>query len=129
MTLPALPRRAGDLLFGGHLVLALSMSFWRAFERMPGLSAEDGGSFTESEPGRLLALATLIVCGLGALAVCAQSLRHWRDPRVALLAASFVLALGSRQRADIFDLVYVGLAIAFAAWWWKSERPGAQASA
>ena len=32
MTLPALPRRAGDLVFGGHLVLALSMVFWRAFE-------------------------------------------------------------------------------------------------
>ena len=79
MTFPALPRRSGDLVFGGHLVLALAMAFWRAFESLPGLSSEDGGSFTTSQAGRLLAFATLVLAGL-ALAFAAwwfRSVRGW----------------------------------------------------
>ena len=129
MTFPALPRRSGDLVFGGHLVLALAMACWRAFESLPGLSAEDGGSFTTSQAGRLLAFATLVLAGLAALGVVFQSARCWRDPRVLLLAACFVLALSTRVRADLFDLVYAGLALAFAAWWFRSERALAQPSA
>lgn len=129
MTLPAFPRRSGDLFYGGHLVLALSMALWRAFESIPGWSAEDGGAFTTSSAGRLLAFVTLLVCGLGALAVVAQTARRWRDPRVLLLALTFVLALSARERADLFDLVYAGLAIALSVWWFRSERPAAQASA
>jgi hypothetical protein len=129
VTLPALPRRPGDLVFGGHLVLALSMAFWRAFESIPGLSAEDGGRFTTSSAGRLLAFLTLVLCGLAGLAVCLQSARRWRDPRIALLALALGLALSSRQRANLFDLVYAGLAVAFAVWWFRSERADAQASA
>jgi len=94
----------------GHLVLALSMVFWRVF---------GGGSFAESAVGRLLALVTLIACVLGALAVLIQSVRRWRDPRVALLALAFVLALASRQRVDVFDLVYATLAIGLSVWWFR----------
>ena len=129
MTPPAFPRRSSDLLYGGHLVLALAMISWRAFESIPGLSAEDGGRFTSSSAGRLLAFATLIVAGLGGLAVAFQTLRRWRDPRALLLASCLVLALSTRKRADLFDLVYAALAIALAAWWFRSERAGAQASA
>lgn len=129
MSLPALARRSGDLLFGGHLVLALSMSFWRAFESIPGYAAEDGGQFSTSLAGRALALATLLGSGLGALAVVVESARRWRDRRVLLLAASFALALSSRTRADIFDLVYVALALAFGVWWFRSQRAKAQVSA
>jgi O-antigen ligase len=129
VTLPALPRRSGDLVFGSHLVLALSMMLWRAFESLPGYSAEDGGSFTSSQAGRLLAFATLVACVLAALAVAVQTWRRWRDPRVGLLALLFALALTSRTRADLFDLVYAGLAVAFAVWWFRSERAGAQARA
>ena len=127
MTLPALPRRTGDLVFGGHLVLALAMMFWRAFESLPGYSAEDGGSFTSSGAGRLLAFATLVASVLAALTVARQTWRRWRDPRVALLALTFLLALTSRVRADVFDLVYAGLAVAFGVWWFRNERAAAQA--
>jgi hypothetical protein len=126
---PAPSRRASDLFYGGHLVLALAMLSWRAFESIPGVSAEDGGSFSSSGAGRLLAFATLLVAGLGGLAVAFQTLRRWRDTRALLLAACFVLALSTRKRADLFDLVYVALAIALAVWWFRSERAGAQASA
>lgn len=127
MSLPALPRRTGDLVFGGHLVLALAMGFWRAFESLPGYSAEDGGTFTSSQAGRLLALATLVASVLAALAVAIQTARSWRDPRICLLALFFALALTSRTRADLFDLVYAGLAVAFAVWWFRNERATAQA--
>lgn len=129
MTPPAPSRRSSDLFYGGHLVLALAMVSWRAFEAIPGVSAEDGGSFTGSNAGRLLAFATLIVAGLGGLAVAFQTLRRWRDPRALLLAACLVLALSTRKRADLFDLVYAALAIALAAWWFRSERAAAQPSA
>ncbi len=129
MSLPALPRRSGDLVFGGHLVLALAMIFWRAFESLPGYSAEDGGSFTSSSAGRLLAFATLVASVLAALAVALQTARRWRDPRIALLASAFALALTSRTRADLFDLVYAGLAVAFAVWWFRTERAVTQARA
>ncbi len=129
MSLPALPRRSGDLLFGSHLVLALALMLWRAFESLPGHSAEDGGSFSSSAAGRLLAFATLVACVLAAVAVVVQTARRWRDPRVALLALFFALGLTSRTRADLFDLVYAGLAVAFAAWWFRSERADAQARA
>ncbi len=122
MSVPTLPRRAGDLVFGGHLVLAVSMCAWRVFESLPGLSAEDGGRFTTSQAGRLGALATLLLAGAAALGATLQGARCWRDPRVALLSIAFVLALSSRQRVDVFDLVYVALAVALAAWWFKSER-------
>jgi len=102
-----------SLFYCGHLVLALSMIFWRVF---------GGGSFAESGAGRLLALVTLIACVLGALAVLVQSVRRWRDPRVSLLALAFVLALVSRQHVDIFDLVYAGLAIGLALWWFRGAR-------
>ena len=128
MSPSTLPRRAGDLVFGGHLVLALAMIFWRAFESLPGLSAADGGGFTSSRTGRLLALATLIVAGLAGLAVCLQTGKRWRDPRFALLGSLLVLALATRTRADLFDLVYAGLALAFAAWWFRSERALVQES-
>jgi hypothetical protein len=127
VTLPALPRRTGDLVCGGHLVLALAMIFWRALESLPGYSAEDGGSFTSSEIGRLLAFATLVASVLAALVVAIQTWRRWRDPRVCGLALAFALALTSRVRADVFDLVYAGLAVAFAVWWFRNERAGAQA--
>ena len=129
MTLPAFPRRSGNLFYGAHLVLALSMSFWRAFESLPGWSAKDGGTFTASSAGRLLAFATLLASVLGALAIVAQSVRRWRDPRVLLLALAFALALSSRTRTGLFDLVYVGLAIALAVWWFKAGRGSAQARA
>lgn len=127
MTFTALPRRTGDLVFGGHLVLALAMIFWRALESLPETSAEYGGSFTSSEAGRLLAFATLVASVFAALAVAVQTWRRWRDPRLSGLALAFVLALTSRARADIFDLVYAGLAVAFAVWWFRNEREGAQA--
>jgi len=129
VSLPALPRRSGDLVFGGHLVLALAMIFWRALESLPGYSAEDGGSFTSSPAGRLLAFATLVASVFAALAVAIQTARRWRDPRVSLLALGFALALSTRTRADVFDLVYAGAAVAFAVWWFRSERAGAQARA
>jgi hypothetical protein len=129
VSLPALPRRSGDLVFGGHLVLALAMMFWRALESLPGYSAEDGGSFTSSPAGRLLAFATLLASVLAALAVALQTARRWRDPRISLLALCFALALTSRTRADIFDLVYAGVAVAFAVWWFRNERAIAQARA
>ena len=128
MSITALPRRSGDLLFGGHLVLALSMVFWRAFESVPGYGVEDGGHFTTSIAGRALALATLLASLCAAFAVVTQSARHWRDGRVLLLAATFALALSSRMRADLFDLVYVGGAIAFGVWWFRSARASAQPS-
>jgi uncharacterized membrane protein YhaH (DUF805 family) len=127
VSLPALPRRTGDLVFGGHLVLALAMIFWRALESLPGYSAEDGGSFTSSEAGRLLAFATLVASVFAALAVAIQTWRRWRDARISGLALAFALALTSRTRADIFDLVYAGLAVAFAVWWFRNERAAAQA--
>jgi len=126
VNLPAFPRRSGNLFYGGHLVLALSMCFWRGFESIPGWSAKDGGSFTGSGAGRLLGLATLIACLLCALVIVTQSVRRWRDPRVSLLAVALVLALASRKRVDVFDFVYAGLALAFAIWWFRSERRGAQ---
>ena len=129
MSLPALSRRSGDVVFGGHLVLALSMAFWRTFEATPGLSAEDGGGFTENQAGRALALATLLVCGLAGLVILRQTLRRWRDPRIVLPALLLVLALSSRTRVELLDLVYVGVAVALAVWWFRSERVRAQASA
>jgi hypothetical protein len=129
VSLPAIPRRSGDIVFGGHLVLALSMAFWRTFESTPGLSAEDGGGFTESQAGRGLALATLLLSGLAGLAILHQTLRRWRDPRIALPALMLLLALASRKRVELLDLVYAGAAIALAVWWFRSERVRAQASA
>ena len=102
-----------NLFACGHLVLALSMIFWRVF---------GGGGFAESAAGRLLALLMLVACVLAALAVLVQSVRRWRDPRVALLALALVLALASRERVDVFDLVYAGLAIGLALWWFRSAR-------
>jgi len=127
VSLPALARRTGDLVFGGHLVLALALMFWRALESLPGYSAEDGGSFSSSPAGRLLACATLVASVLAALAVAIQSARRWRDPRISGLALGFALALTSRTRADIFDLVYAGVAVAFGVWWFRNERAVAQA--
>jgi hypothetical protein len=127
--LPAFPRRSGNLFYGGHLVLALSLCFWRGFESLPGWSTADGGSFTGSSTGRLLGLATLSACLLGALVIVAQSLRRWRDPRVCLLALALVLALASRQSLDLFDFVYAGLAIGLALWWFRTERRSTQVRA
>jgi hypothetical protein len=127
--LPAFPRRSGSLFYGAHLVLALSLCFWRGFESFPGWSSADGGSFTGSSTGRLLGLVTLIACLLGALVIVAQSLRRWRDPRVGLLALALVLALASRQSLDGFDIVYAVLAIGLPLWWFLSERRSAQVRA
>ena len=90
-------------------------------------SAEDGGTFTSSPAGRALALVTLVASVCAALAVAIQTARRWRDPRIALLGLSFALALTSCTRADTFDLVYAGLAVAFGVWWFRNERAGAQA--
>lgn len=118
---PLTPRQ-GDLAFTSHLVLALAMSAWRVFEALPGLSAESGGRFSSSQAGRLCALATLLVAGSAGLGVAASAARHWRDARVLALSITLGLALLDRRRVDVFDLLYVGLALALAAWWWKSER-------
>ncbi|MBK7641732.1 MAG: hypothetical protein IPJ19_01565 [Planctomycetes bacterium] len=126
MTSPGLSRRAGNLVFGGHLVLALEMAFWRTFESLPGWSARDGGSFTSSDAGRLLALATLVAGGLAALAVVLTTLRRWRDARVLLLFVLMLAAFVLHENVDVLDLVYAGSAIAFAAWWWRVERPALQ---
>ena len=117
-----LPPREGDLCFASHLVLAVAMSAWRVFEALPGLSSETGGRFTTSALGRACALATLLLAGAAGLGALVVAVRRWRDARVLALSIAWLLAFSARRRVDVFDLVYVGLALALAAWWWKRER-------
>lgn len=119
---PTLPRRQGDLVFGGHVLLVLALVSWRTFESIPGLSARDGGGFTSSPAGRLLALATLLGACAASAVVVVQTARHWREPRLLALAVIGTLSFAMRTGIDVFDLCYAALAIGCGAWWFKHER-------
>ena len=115
--------RSGDLLHGAHLVLAALYAVWTAIERTPGLASSSGAVWISSPLGRGVTLVTELLAVVALACVAVQSWRARAVWRTWILALALGLALAWRKDVDVFDLVYVALALVLGLWWFREERP------
>src|SRR5262245_9511253 len=111
------PVRRRDLVYGGHVVLAILLLAARMIASTPGIASWNGGDFASTPPGRFAALCAVLL-GVAALGtVLGLTLTERRDRRLGVLLLLLALATAQRERFDVFDLVYV-LAVAGLALLW-----------
>lgn len=103
------------------------MALWRVLESSPALQGAAGLPFSSTNLGRGLAFTGLVLSVLAIGLIVRESLRRWRNWRVWLPALLLLAALWRRERVELVDLVYAGVAIALAVWWFTHERRLAQA--
>lgn len=115
-------RASTDRLLGSHAALAAWMALWRVLEASPALQGAAGLPFSSTTGGRALAYAGLVLCVLAVGLIVRESLQRWRNWRVWLPALLLIGALVRRERVEALDLIYAGVAIALAVWWFTHER-------
>lgn len=115
--------RDGSLLHGAHLALALLLVLWTAIERTPALSSASGATWITTPLGRGAVLASELVAVVSLALVLVASWRTRRAWRTWVLLLAFAASLAWRREIDVFDLVYVALALALCVWWFREERP------
>lgn len=120
-------RASTDRLLGSHAALAVWMALWRVLEASPALQGAGGLPFASTSLGRGLAFTALLLSVLAMGVIARESLPRWRNWRVWLLALLLIGALWRRERVELLDLVYAGVAIALAVWWFTHERRLARA--
>ena len=119
---PASALRRGDRIYGGHVLLAGSMAFWRALAATPALAASQGGTFESSPVGRALAVATLFGSVVVLVVLARLSFAQWRDPRTSALLVLFAASIAWRGPIDAFDLAYLALVAVLATAWFATRR-------
>jgi len=105
-----------------HLALWAGAIAWRIVEATPATSTYLGGTFASSALGRATAMIS-ILCGVALfVAVIVTTFQLRRRALVLVWFAALIASLARRGSPDAFDIAYLLIAPAIAAWILSVDR-------
>lgn len=105
-----------ERLAGLHVVLWAVRIAWGLIESTPRTAAALGGGFEASLAGRALAMITVLGGVAVAVAIVVTTFRSRRRPSAIVLLAVLVASIARRGAPDAFDVAYLVVVPAVAAW-------------